>query len=183
MISKEKIKKNFQKFNETAIKYGVMNDDLLELLGVEFIGAPCSTKESTYNAYEGGLVQHILTTTKHAVLINNSLPEDKQVDQKTLIRVCLLHQIGKAPMFIEQDSSWHKDRGEMYKFDNDQLSFKVAERSVYYAMKSGIELTENEVYGIFNYNSDFASRPLNGEAERVAAIVRTAQLVAAIAEK
>jgi len=183
MITKEKIGKNYKKFIDSGVKYNVVNDDLLNLLGVQFVGAPCSTKESTYGAFEGGLIQHILNTTKYAVIINNALPEDKRVDQSTLIRVCLVHQIGKGKMFIPQESKWHNERGEMYKFDNDILSFKVAERSIYYLNKCGVELTEAEVFAIFNYNSDFASRPITQEGERLAAIVKAAQSVAVISEK
>lgn len=184
MINEEKIKKNAEKFHNSAVKYGVMNDELLSLLGSDFISAPCSTSTHLYNAYDGGLIAHILQTTKQAVNINNSLPEDKQVNQNSLIRVALLHQIGKSRMFIEQDSQWHKDnRGEMYKFNEDLLSMKTGERSVYYALKSGIELTEDEVFAIYNQDIDFGHRKLTSLGEKLAAILKIANLTSIMIAK
>ena len=83
-LSKEKIIKNAKKFNETASKYGFINDELINLLGQEFISAPACSTTNLYNAFEGGLVHHILTTTKYAVSINEMLPEEKQVKVESL---------------------------------------------------------------------------------------------------
>jgi len=180
----EKISKNTKKFFETAYKYSVMNENLEELLGQSFIKAPCTTGTNLYNAYEGGLIQHILNTTKYAVSINNLLPETKQVNIKSLIRVCLVHQIGKTNMFVEQESKWHREnRGEMYKFNEDVLSMSVAERSIYYALKSGVDLTEDEVFAIYNYNSDFAHRPMTSEGENLAALIKISNLAAIMEQK
>ena len=184
MLTEEKIKKNAQKFNETGVKYGVVNDELTTLLGVDFMTAPCTTMTKLYGAYKGGLIQHILNVTKHAISVNNSLPENKQVSKEAIIRVCLIHQIGKVNMYSEQTSQWHKDnKGEMYIFNEDSLSMSTAERSVFYALKSGIDLTEDEVYAIFNYNSDFAYWSLEKEGEKLASLLKTANLVAIIEEK
>ena len=90
MLTKEKILKNAKKFNDTGIKYDVINDDLMNLLGKEFINAPCTTTTKFYGAHDGGLIQHILNTTKYALKINESLPGDKQVNAKSIIRVCLI---------------------------------------------------------------------------------------------
>jgi hypothetical protein len=177
MLTKEKILKNAKKFNDTGVKYEAINDELMNMLGPEFINAPCTTTTSFYGAYEGGLILHILNTTKHAININESLPADKQVDVASVIRVCLIHQIGKAKMYVEQTSQWHKDnRGEMYTWNEDLLSMSVAERSVYYALKSGINLSEDEVYAIYNYNSDFAQKPLTSKGDN-------ANMVSVIEEK
>lgn len=184
MLTEEKIKKNAQKFNETGVKYGVVNDELITLLGVDFITTPCTTTTKLYGAYDGGLIQHILNVTKHAISVNNSLPENKQVSKEAIIRVCLIHQIGKVNMYSEQTSQWHKDnKGEMYKFNEESLSMSTSERSVFYALKSGINLTEDEVYAIFNYNSDFAYWSLDKEGEKLASLLKTANLIAIIEEK
>lgn len=183
-LTVEKITKNTKKFFETAYKYSVMNDSLEDLLGQSFIEAPCTTSKNFYNAYDGGLIQHILTTTKYAVSINNLLPESKQVNIKSLIRVCLIHQIGKTNMFIEQKSEWHrKNKGEMYTFNDEVLTMSVSERSIYYALKSGIDLTEDEVFAIYNYNSDFSHRSMTSEGENLAALLKISNLTAIMEEK
>lgn len=184
MLTKEKILKNAKKFNDTGIKYEVINDDLINILGQEFITAPCTTKTNLYGAYDGGLINHILNTTKYALKINETLPESKQVNTSSIIRVCLIHQIGKAKMYSEQTSQWHKDnRGEMYIFNEKLLAMSTAERSIYYTLKSGINLTEDEVFAIYNYNTDFAQRPMSTLGEKLAALLRTANMVAILEEK
>lgn len=183
-LSKEKIIKNAKKFNETGSKYGFINDTLLELLGQEFIIAPASTSTNLYGAFEGGLINHILTTTKYAISVNEMLPEDKQVKAESLIKVCFLHQIGKSKMFVEQTSQWHRDnKGEMYIFNDDLLSMTVTERSVYYALSAGVSLTEDEVFAMYNYNEDFSGRPMTTIGEKLAAILRVANQLAVIEQK
>lgn len=183
-IAVDKISKNTKKFQETGVKYEFLNDELLTILGEEFFNAPACSTLNLYNAYEGGLVQFILTITKYAISVNDLLPEDKKVNTKSLVRVCCLHQIGKAKMFIEQKSQWHRDnKGEMFVFNDELLSMSVAERSIYYAMSAGIKLTEDEVFAIFNYNSDFAARPLKTDGEKLASILRVAIQIAIIESK
>ena len=183
-IDKEKIAKNAKKFHDTGLKYDFVNEEFMTLLGEEFITAPACSTLNLYNAYEGGLIQFILTVTKYAVSVNDSLPEDKKANLASLIKVSMLHQIGKAKMFVEQTSKWHRDnKGEMFIFNEDLLSLTVAERSIYYAMQAGINLTEDEVFAIFNYNSDFAMRPLKTEGEKLAAVLRVATMIAVIESK
>tara|TARA_R100000541_G_scaffold12745_1_gene21254 strand:+ start:271 stop:825 length:555 start_codon:yes stop_codon:yes gene_type:complete len=184
MLTEEKILKNAKKFNDTGIKYNVVNDELMTSLGESFIKAPCTSSDKYYNAYDGGLIQHILNVTKHAISVNKSLPESKQVETDSIIRVCLIHQIGKSSMFVEQTSKWHREnRGEMYTWNEDALSMGTAERSVFYALKSGIALTEDEVYAIYNFNSDFAQKPMTKIGEKLAAILKVANQIAVIEQK
>lgn len=183
-LTKEKILKNAKKFNETGVKHGFITDELMNLLGTEFISAPACSTNNLYNAFEGGLVLHILNTTKYAVSINGLLPVDKQVDSASLIKVCFLHQIGKSKMFVEQKSQWHRDnKGEMFIFNNELLSMTVSERSVYYALSSGVTLSEDEVFAMYNYNEDFSGRPMKTKGEKLAAILRIANQLAVIEEK
>jgi hypothetical protein len=184
MLTEDKILKNAKKFNDTGVKYEVINDDLINMLGQEFITAPCTTKTNLYGAYDGGLINHILNTTKYALKINETLPESKQVNTSNIIRVCLIHQIGKAKMYSEQTSQWHKDnRGEMYTFNENLLAMSTAERSIYYTLKSGINLSEDEVFAIYNYNTDFAQRPMTTLGEKLAALLRTANMISILEEK
>ena len=76
--------------------YKIFTKELLEFLGDDFIRAPASTMKSLHNAFPGGLIDHIILTTKYGVDINLSLPENIRVDNSSLIKVCFLHQIGKT---------------------------------------------------------------------------------------
>lgn len=149
MLKSEQIVKNTKKFFQTAQEHGIMNDELMSFLGEDFIKSPATAMKDQYNAFEGGLIDHLLNVTKYAVIFNNALPEPERVDQKSLIRVCLLHQIGKAHIYTPCQSEWHRtNQGKMYEYKNDQVAMRVAERSLYYVLNHGIKLTDEEYAAI-----------------------------------
>lgn len=145
MLKSEQIVKNTKKYFQTTQDLGVMTNEFMSFLGEEFIKAPASTMKSLHNAFEGGLIDHLLNVTKYAVNFNNSLPDDEKVDQKSLVKVCLLHQVGKAHLYKPCESEWHKtNQGKMYEFKDTNVSMRVGERSIYYLLNHGIKLTEEE---------------------------------------
>jgi hypothetical protein len=152
-LEKEKIVANTKKYFDTATKLGFMNDGLTTFLGEDFIKAPASSMADFHNAFEGGLIDHLLNVAKYAVLINKSLPDEEKVDQDSLIKVCLLHQIGKAKLYKPCESEWHrKNQGKMYEFNEDLTSMRIGERSAFYATSNGVSLTEEEFVAILNFD-------------------------------
>lgn len=152
-LEQAKIVANAKKYFETATKNGFMNDELMSFLGEEFIKAPATSMTSYHNAFEGGLIDHLLKVAKYAINVNNSLPEDERVDQTSLIKVCLLHGIGKAKLYTPCTSEWHrKNQGKMYEFNEDLVSMRVGERSAYYAISHGVKLTEEEYTAILFFD-------------------------------
>lgn len=149
-LDQNKIVKNTTKYFKTANEKGFMTPELTEFLGEDFIKAPATTDK--YNAFEGGLIAHILLTTSYAVTLNNSFAEDKRVDSNSLIKVCLLLQIGKAKMFQPETNQWWIDKGKLYDYVPNTLPMRVGERSVYYAMNYGVNLTEEEVCAILLFD-------------------------------
>jgi len=152
-IDKSKIVANTKKYFETATKNGFMNDELMSFLGEDFIKAPATNMASYHNAFEGGLIDHSLRVAKYAIRINETLPEDEQVNQTSLLKVCLLHGIGKAKLYTPCTSEWHrKNQGKMYEFTEDLVSMRVSERSLYYALSHGINFTEEEYSAIMFFD-------------------------------
>lgn len=152
-LDQEKVVANTKKYIETVTKLGFMNDELMVFLGEDFIKAPASSMADYHNAFEGGLIDHLLKVATYAVLINNSLPEDERADKTSLLKVCLLHQIGKAKLYKPCTSEWHrKNQGKMYEFNEDLTSMRVGERSLHYAMSHGIKFTEDESVAILNFD-------------------------------
>jgi hypothetical protein len=152
-LDQTKIVANTKKYFETATKNGFMNDELMSFLGEQFIKAPATSMTSYHNAFEGGLIDHLLKVAKYAIGINNSLPEDERVDQTSLLKVCLLHGIGKAKLYTPCTSEWHrKNQGKMYEFNEDLVSMRVGERSAYYAISHGVSLTEEEFTAILFFD-------------------------------
>jgi hypothetical protein len=150
-LEKEKIVANTKKYFDTATKLGFMNSEFMKFLGPNFISAPASTMESLHNAFEGGLIDHLLRVASYAVKFNNALPETEQVDQNSLLKVCLLHQVGKANLYID-GPEWAKKNGKFYDFNNKLVSMRVSERSIYYATSNGITFTEEEYGAILMFD-------------------------------
>jgi hypothetical protein len=152
-LDQAKIVSNTKKYFETATNNGFMNDELIQFLGEDFIKAPASSMADYHNAFEGGLIDHLLKVASYAVKINNTLPEDEKVDQTSLIKVCLLHGIGKAKLYKPCTSEWHrKNQGKMYEFNEDLVSMRIGERSVYYILSYGIKITEEEFSAILFFD-------------------------------
>jgi hypothetical protein len=152
-LNQETIVKNTKKYFETANKLGFMTEELMSFLGESFIKAPASSMTDFHNAFEGGLIDHSLRVAKYAVLINKSLPVEEQVNEASLLKVCFLHQIGKANLYTPCTSEWHrKNQGKMYEFNETLVSMRVGERSVYYATNNGVKLTEEEFSAILFFD-------------------------------
>ena len=146
---KHKILKNKETFLEKNTLYGVLTTELLDFLGEDLITAPASSMTSLHNAFPGGLVDHILKTTKYAIGINKLLPENVQVDAHSIIKVCFLHQIGKTFLYKPNDSEWHrKNQGKMYKINPNNPFTLVNDLSIWLLQHYGIEITWNEMLGI-----------------------------------
>jgi hypothetical protein len=153
MLTQEKITKNAAKYFKTGETYDFMPQGLVELLGVDMIKAPASTHKNMYNAFEGGLIEHLLTVAKYAMNINETLPENMKLTKESILKVALLHQIGKAKLYVPCESQWHRDnQGKMYEFNPNITALKLGERSIVYALSHGVKLTDEEISAIVNFD-------------------------------
>jgi hypothetical protein len=181
---KERIEKNKKKFHSTNEKYNIFTPELLEYLGDAFITAPASTMKSLHNAFPGGLMDHIILTTKYAVELNLTLPEELRVSNESLIKVCFLHQIGKTFIYKMCESEWHRtNQGKMYEFKDDMVSMRVGERSAYYALTYGVELSEEEYQSIINYDKPEDDKQAKWHSSTLATLLKQANELAIIEEK
>jgi len=181
---KEKINKNNQTFLEKNELYGILTKELLEYLGEDLLTAPASTMKSLHNAFPGGLIDHILKTTKYAIGINKLLPTDMVVEAQSIVKVCFLHQIGKTFLYKWCESEWHRNnQGKMYDFNEELTSMKIGERSVYYAMKYGVKLSEEEYQAIVNYDKPEDDKQSKWYGSTLSTILKQANELAIIEEK
>jgi hypothetical protein len=181
---KDKILRNKKTFLEKNELYGIITKELLDYLGEDLLTAPASTMTSLHNAFPGGLIDHVLITTKYAIGINKLLPETMRVDTQSVVKVCFLHQIGKTFLYKWNESEWHRSNlGKMYDFNEEIISMKVGERSVYYAMKYGISLTEEEYQSIVNYDKSEDDKQSKWYGTTLSTILKQANELAIIEEK
>lgn len=106
--------------------------------------APAGLNDETGNAFSGGLVMHCNTVLKLAKRLAKMISGTFNIDETSLTKVCLLHQIAKTEMFIPNDEEWSKKRGNLYKFANTEGVLKVGERSICMCVNAGIKFTPIE---------------------------------------
>lgn len=183
-LEQEKILSNTKKYFETANKYGFMNEGLMLHLGEAFINAPASSMKDLHNAFKGGLIDHSLKVTKYAVELNKILPDNLKVDQTSLIKVCLLHQLGKFNLYTPCTSDWHiKNQGKMYEFNETLISMRVGERSIQIATTFGIKFTDAEFQAIINYDKDDTDKQAKWHSTMLGIILKQANELAMMEEK
>jgi len=156
-ITEEKINLNFVRFIKMLKKYGAYTDkmdednqftDLLKL-------APSHTKDETGGAYDGGLIEYIMSITDYAKKLNeNILSEGDRIENGSLMKVCFIHQIAKAKEYRANDIDWEIKKGYLYKFNDGLPALKTGEYSTYLCAKYGIELTEDEYEAILSIDKE-----------------------------
>lgn len=183
-LTKEKIEKNYKKWVSTGESYGFLNDKLIQFLGVDLLEAPASSMSSMNNSFSGGLIDHMLRVAKYALLINDTLPETHRVTKTSLLKVCCLHQIGKAFLYKPCESDWHKtNQGKNYDFNEDLTSMKVSERSIYYATKNGIEFSEDEYQAILNFDKEDNDKQAKWHTNTLGVLLKMGITLAILEEK
>ena len=181
---KEKILKNKQIFLEKNDNYKIFTSELLDFLGEDLMTAPASSMLSLHNAFPGGLVDHILKTTKYAIGLSNLLPAKLSINSTSIVKVCFLHQIGKTFLYKWNDSEWHrKNQGKIYEYNEELVSIKIGERSAFYALKYGVELNEEEYQSIVNYDKSDDDKQSKWYGCTLSTILKQANDLAIIEEK
>lgn len=159
MLTEEKINSNYATFIDKLSNIGVNTDQLVNLIGEEKLKkATYAINSDSGMAFDGSLIYFSLCKiAKLAILINNQVFSSIKVNQDSLLKVSLLHQISKSLMFEENDSQWEKtNRGLLYKYSKLEGALRCGERSAYICLKCGIDLTpeEFEAMKIIDKDSD-----------------------------
>lgn len=183
MLSVEKINENYVLFLKKLEGVGVDYTNIVNYVGENNLkNATFAINSDMGMAYDGSLINIILRkVTKYAVLINQMLPENVKVNEESLVKVCLLHQISKAIMFVENDSTWERtNRGLLYKYSELEGSLRCGERSAYICLSNGVQFTpeEYEAMRIMDRDSDDAYAKFYSSP--IAMIVKQANELAAM---
>lgn len=106
--------------------------------------APAGLNSDTGNAFSGGLVMHCNMVLKIAQRLAKIVSNTFTINEETLIKVCLLHQIAKTEMFETNDDQYGIKKGYLYKFANTEGLLKVGERSICMCANAGVKFTPIE---------------------------------------
>jgi hypothetical protein len=138
---------NAVRFFKKLESIGVDVSVLKEKYGEKIENATFTPNGDFGNAYEGSFLEILLMTlTPFAVKMNELFKEEKRVDKDSLVKVCLLHQIGKAIMMVPNDNEWEVSKlKKIFKYTDDNPSIKTGLMSVWMCQECGINLTMGEI--------------------------------------
>lgn len=126
---------------------------MYEIFGDELVTAPASGKVHFHNAFPGGYIDHVLrvtTTALEVAALYKKIGGSIDFTKQELIFSALHHDLGKlghpeqGPYYVEQDSDWHRKRGEMYKQNENIQYMKAPERGLMLLQKYGVTVTDKE---------------------------------------
>jgi predicted HD phosphohydrolase len=148
------ITENYNKFMK-YIEADSRAESLVEMYKIfhdELITAPASGKIHFHNCYPGGYLDHVLRVTETALRVAALYKETGgTVDftKEELIFAALHHDFGKLgtedqPYYIDQDSDWHRKKGQYYVANENIQYFRVPERGLVTLQRYGISVTEKE---------------------------------------
>ncbi|MBK23560.1 MAG: hypothetical protein CME70_06095 [Halobacteriovorax sp.] len=149
----DQIKTNWETFDRLCRKafetdQADLISELLDNLGERASVCPASTKLDQYGAYPGGLIEHALTVTSRMRKL--AAAHEVSIDVKSILRVGLLHELGKIgdleeDLFVEQDSNWHREKlGQMYKYNEELPKMAVPHLTLFLLQYFCIQLTRDE---------------------------------------
>lgn len=165
-MTEDKKNLNFSMWVKKLKDYDCFSESLIDELGDKLTNAPFSTNEKSGGAYDGGLIDIILSSlctigyhiNENCFGLNQKGRLNHQflsVNSNMLMRVLLLQHISKAQMFVEQSESWKKNKGFLYDFDkNDNSQLKLGERSAFLCMKHGIKLSQEEFEAMVSIDNE-----------------------------
>ena len=145
---------NYTRLINKFKQYDCYSESFAKEYGDLFMNSPSGINENNSLTYEGGLMDYIIKVISKSLLLNKCLKESEQVEERKIIRVGLLHAIGKTGLFIKNENDIDILRGNIYKYNNKLTPLKVGERSILMAMECGIKLSSDEFQAIINHDKE-----------------------------
>lgn len=157
-ISENKINEFYTEFITELNSVGVDTEKLVNFIGEDKIKkSPAGLEIKSGLACPGALLfliinslryakkLYFMTSTKKVVGENEENVNDLGVEYESLVKVALLHHIGKTMIYEPNDDEWQVNkRGIMYKWVDNDTTINCGERSQYICQRCGIELSETE---------------------------------------
>ena len=150
----EKAKKNLEKFNAFLAEDPRVEklNEMYEVFGDQLISAPASGKIHYHNAFPGGYLDHVVHVAETSMKVATAYKAiGGQIDftKQEMIFAALHHDLGKlgseaGAYYLDQDSDWHRKRGEMYTYNDNIQYMTVTDRALYLLQKFNIKVTEKE---------------------------------------
>lgn len=164
MLSENEIQENWDTFLGIIDSYATVGGDsrwnilknFYNQHETRFALMPASSKTHFHSAFPGGHISHTLRVHKTCFKLAalwEKMGAGIDFSEDELSFVALNHDLGKfgtedAEYYIDQDSNWHRDRGEVYK-NNPAVPFmKDSDRSIFLLQELGVKMSEAEYLAI-----------------------------------
>lgn len=130
---------------------------------------PASTRTDYFGCYPGGWIDYVTGVIETALKLNTAL--DAGLLDGPILLVGLVHALGQIGepdqmYYGEQESRWHRDRGQLYEVIQPSVEMGLAERSLWWCQQYSVPLTLAEyqairyIYAMCGYD-DRGRRDLN----------------------
>jgi hypothetical protein len=155
MVTEEKLEELYEQFMG-YVKADSRSEKLMAMyadFNKELSTAPASSRLHFHNAFPGGYLDHCVRVVEIALqqaALYMKSGGNVDFTKQELVFAALNHDLGKlgspdeGPYYLEQDSDWHRKRGELYKHNDNMQYMKVVDRALFLLQKYGIETTQKE---------------------------------------
>ena len=144
-LTEDKFNREWVTFYGNLEKAGLTEYYNTEKLQEQLKNASGALSDDTGIAYPGALICHINLFTAIAQRISKMVAGTFSIDEKSLLKVCLLQHLSKIYMYVPNDNEWRmKNLGENFKFAELDGNLKFGERSIHCATTHGIIFTAEE---------------------------------------
>ena len=148
-INNEQFESEFLTFWDNLISCGIDKYFNKTEFKPQLKTATCALSEDTGCGYPGSLLVHINLITALAKRIAKMVSGTFSIDEKSLVKICLLMHLSKIEMYVPNDNQWEIERrGLNYKFAELDGKLKFGERSILNATNKGIKLNAEEFEAI-----------------------------------
>lgn len=148
-INFDELKNRWDKYDNLLRRLGDGNlNKLLDDLSERLLMCPSSPRTDQPGCFPGGLIDHALRVT--ATMRTLDKAHGSGLETNSIIKVGLLHELGKVGdlklrYFVEQDSSWHREKlGQLYKFNESLNKMSVSHRTLWLLQHYGVVLSNDE---------------------------------------
>ncbi len=102
---------------------------------------------------DGGVPGGLVSFSLEVALKGKSLASFYDVDPKSIVKVALLHELGRMghlsdesfSLYLDQESSWHQEKlGQYYKYNENCPKMNVGHRTLWMLNELGIKLSYDE---------------------------------------
>ena len=149
MLSEEQIKSNWETFAALAESGSGQKEAVSEMF--EELGERLAACPATVKSYPGGLIDQNLKCLRACMSLNEQF--ELGLDESSMIIANLFRNIGmvgdlRNNLLVVQDSKWHRDRGEMFKYNGECKFMRMHDRSIFFLQHYGVQLDHDEYIAI-----------------------------------